>query len=182
MYLPHYAYGMSCRVSFLSNFLTLVHISFTLAICIASILSDIIVLLVTWYRTFGIYLETRRVKIRTPLLFCLLRDGTLYFFLLFVIHVLQLITAVYVSSQTIPVYLPNMLLLFSPIVICRFLLNLREVDRNTTSNVPTVILSDIRFGGPIPFIAAMGESLHFQEDLRPVEDSSEELYELSSSL
>ena len=53
-------------------------ITVSLALCVAAISSDIIVLLVTWRRTVGTYLETRKINIRTPLLFCLLRDGKRY--------------------------------------------------------------------------------------------------------
>ncbi|KAI0084398.1 hypothetical protein BDY19DRAFT_909874 [Irpex rosettiformis] len=160
----------------------------SLALCVAAISSDIIVLLVTWYRTIGTYLETRKLNIKTPLLFCLLRDAYINrsaphtpfnvqsLSLLFIIHIVQLLSVVYINKQAIPGYLPNMLLLFIPIVICRFLLNLREVGLSRTQETNPIDTCDVQvvfeleqgwYRTPIESVRSCGDTSSHLFDEKP---------------
>lgn len=60
--------------------------SVSLSTRIAVIIADVIVLLVTWYKTGQTYMEARRLKISTPLVALLLRDGLSHFLLLDLLH------------------------------------------------------------------------------------------------
>ncbi len=67
--------------------------SVSLSTRIAVIIADVIVLLVTWYETGQTYMEARRLKISTPLVALLLRDGLSHFLLLDLLHWLTYVFA-----------------------------------------------------------------------------------------
>ncbi|KAI0748958.1 hypothetical protein BC629DRAFT_1445017 [Irpex lacteus] len=73
--------------------------SVSMASCIAAVLADLTVLAITWHCTFATYIEARRVGIKTPLIRCMLRDGTIHFFVVGGIHGTMLASSISDNSQ-----------------------------------------------------------------------------------
>ncbi|KAI0769544.1 hypothetical protein BC629DRAFT_790526 [Irpex lacteus] len=153
---------------------------------ISVIAADILVLVVTWMKTARSYSEARRLKIETPLSMMLIRDGTLYFVILLMVNVLQ------VFGQNIPIlfslnitepFFQNL----PPIIVRRFILNLRQIKPAGNSWVSGNQSHGLRIVGNL------GESLQFgadeevdneiEEDTNPAEphDSPKFAAEVSSS-
>ncbi|OCH87151.1 hypothetical protein OBBRIDRAFT_806256 [Obba rivulosa] len=63
----------------------------TIIICVCSITSDVIVIAVTWLKTYNISRAAIRSNIRSPLSTLLLRDGTIWFLVLLCFNVLQIV-------------------------------------------------------------------------------------------
>ncbi|KAI0669471.1 hypothetical protein C8Q78DRAFT_977408 [Trametes maxima] len=91
----------------------------------ASIGSDTILIILTWYKTFGIKRISMKTGVRTPLATLLLRDGTGYFLVLLVIQLISIITSQVGHHTTIWVVWPYFDQIFSVIFLSRFMLNLR---------------------------------------------------------
>ncbi|EKM56379.1 uncharacterized protein PHACADRAFT_207632 [Phanerochaete carnosa HHB-10118-sp] len=71
----------------------IVHTSLVLYITRGSaIAADILVLALTWVKSFKHVWEIRRLKLASSLSVVLLRDGTIYFIALLIINILQLVT------------------------------------------------------------------------------------------
>ncbi|EKM48943.1 uncharacterized protein PHACADRAFT_265962 [Phanerochaete carnosa HHB-10118-sp] len=88
------------------------------------ILADAIVLILTWMKTLGNWLATRRLNMTVSLTTCLLRDGTLYFIALLAINIAQLLNDNFSANLSIP--LVSMLTTNMPsVLISRFMINLR---------------------------------------------------------
>lgn len=122
------------------------------------IVTDMIVLGITWYQTYTIRKLARASNIETPLATLLISDGTLYFVVLLILRIVQ--TVVNESSLsnegTLVTYVSTFSLVFPSILISRFCLNLRQVSRDEQDNHSqhhsaehrtnsTVILSTLRF-------------------------------------
>lgn len=56
------------------------------------ILSDVLVLIVTWIKTFGQWRSARQANVRVSLTTCLLRDGTVYFIVLLACNMAHMLT------------------------------------------------------------------------------------------
>ncbi|PCH34571.1 hypothetical protein WOLCODRAFT_139444, partial [Wolfiporia cocos MD-104 SS10] len=146
---------------------------FVFAAHIGLILSDIIILTVTWSKMLkfkrAIGVESRRIS---SLFKVMLVDGTIYFLILLALNILQIVLWVTNTFQTLTVYMTP---LFA-ITMSRFLLNLRtcgvssrsqDSDGNAVDSLElmshqgcteddTVFLST--------FIGCMGATLHYRED------------------
>ncbi|OCH92598.1 hypothetical protein OBBRIDRAFT_421936 [Obba rivulosa] len=135
------------------------HIYHVLAIVsrVSTIVSDLLVLWATWYKTF----MTRKL-FPDPLLKMLLRDGTVYFLALLALNVLNIVgwsTNVFIFSVedfTTPL---------SSVIMSHFLMNLRQLahgDGEVTADIVSSIRNDsshtsnLRFSS---FIDNMGELL-----------------------
>ncbi|GJE98283.1 hypothetical protein PsYK624_145090 [Phanerochaete sordida] len=106
------------------------------------VLADVIVLLVTWAKTFDQWRSSHRLNVHLPVTTCLMRDGTGYFIVLLGMNIIDLtgvVTSIWqiVGLNGIIVYLP-------PIIISRFLLTLRDctndcgVDASLPLSSPSV--------------------------------------------
>ncbi|KAI0084474.1 hypothetical protein BDY19DRAFT_909816 [Irpex rosettiformis] len=143
---------------------------------IAVILADILVLLVTWFKTAQLYKESRQLGIQAPLATLLLRDGTLYFCILLVVNVLQPLVNVVPSLIGLDFAEPY-LVTMPPIIVCRFILNLRQVKPAGSSWLSGGQSVNLRFVGN------MGEALHFGADEggedfeTPITPSTDELHD-----
>ncbi|KAI0645033.1 hypothetical protein C8Q79DRAFT_1011145 [Trametes meyenii] len=117
----------------------------------ASIGSDTILIILTWYKTFGIKRVSMKTGVRTPLATLLLRDGTGYFLVLFTIQLISIITSRIGHHLTIWVVWPYFDQVFSVIFLSRFMLNLRGLyfanDRGEPGAQSTLPAhwSDIKF-------------------------------------
>ncbi|EKM57680.1 uncharacterized protein PHACADRAFT_206560 [Phanerochaete carnosa HHB-10118-sp] len=86
------------------------------------ILADMIVIILTWIKTFGDWKRARRNNVKVSSTTCLLRDGTLYFIVLLALNITQLL--VYNSPtdlSSVGVLVSNVPL----VLINRFMINLR---------------------------------------------------------
>ncbi|KAI0809274.1 hypothetical protein BC629DRAFT_1106994 [Irpex lacteus] len=114
--------------------------------------ADIIVILVTWLKTGRTYREARQQKVVAPLSRLLLRDGTIYFLVLLVINILVPINDI--TSLANFDFATSFLTTLAPIIICRFILNLRQIDDGGSS-----LPSGGRSTG-LRFASNMGQPLH----------------------
>ncbi|OBZ67914.1 hypothetical protein A0H81_12146 [Grifola frondosa] len=89
-----------------------------------AIATDALVLVLTWAKTFGIKRAAMSLHIKATLSTLLLRDGTLYFAILLLLNVVDLVV---LQSDVIFNPLPIFIDVFTCILISRFMLNLREV-------------------------------------------------------
>ncbi|KAI0086734.1 hypothetical protein BDY19DRAFT_907926 [Irpex rosettiformis] len=97
---------------------------------ISVIIGDVIILLVTWSKTAKSYYEARQLKIKAPLATLLFRDGTFYFIVLLILNVLQVIdgnVSRQTSYNTWSLHLIHYASSLPPLIVCRFILNLRQV-------------------------------------------------------
>ncbi|KZT02219.1 uncharacterized protein LAESUDRAFT_730386 [Laetiporus sulphureus 93-53] len=87
----------------------ILNISFLPAVCLA--VSDLIVVLVTWYKTFRLAIEVRKLRFKGSIATMLMRDGTLHF-----------------MYDQYPTSVASFLLPITSILVSRFILNLRQVS------------------------------------------------------
>lgn len=143
---------------------------------------DLIVLIITWYRTYKLARHASRNHMKTSLSSLLLRDGTLHFVLLTLVTVINMATwpSPGIVSQDITYFqatIPN-------IVICRFLLNLRQLDGasgmsmaaqdhelSTTDYHGSNGSNSVRFASRI--VGNMGEYLHDDDTFHASEHDEE---------
>ncbi|OCH87695.1 hypothetical protein OBBRIDRAFT_837171 [Obba rivulosa] len=109
------------------------------------IAADILILFVTWSKTYGTLRNARRSDIKVPISTLLLRDGTLYFIVLLVVNIMNIVgwyTDVFVETASLfstPL---------SSIIITHFLLNLRQAANapEDDNHVDTLYLSFVHSG------------------------------------
>ncbi|THG94849.1 hypothetical protein EW026_g6701 [Hermanssonia centrifuga] len=94
---------------------------------LALIAADVLVLALTWNRTFTHRMAAIRVGVQTPLSAMLLRDGTVYFVVLLAINLTDVIGNTVPSLQATSAVTSNLIGTLTPILISRFLLNLRQL-------------------------------------------------------
>ncbi|KZT64304.1 hypothetical protein DAEQUDRAFT_42238 [Daedalea quercina L-15889] len=150
--------GRSCALSFCCTIANVPpHISAASQITLTARGADVIILLVTWRKTYHTMKLARNINISAPLSALLLRDGTTYFGAL---NAALYFTEVFVGFSYFR-------LSFTSIILSRFFLNLRNasiLDASTSSSRTTQLQSDIQFsrgasslGGPL---ALGGEDIY----------------------
>ncbi|KAI0922480.1 hypothetical protein AcV7_006006 [Taiwanofungus camphoratus] len=121
------------------------------------IASDALVLLITWRTTYAIKKAADDKDIKVSTITLLLRDGTIYFGVLFGLNVLDILLWSLDVFDGMPVFIT----VFSPILICRFYLNLRQVHLSThsiTSESQQSEMSDPKFASRV--VGNMGAPLN----------------------
>ncbi|EMD31697.1 hypothetical protein CERSUDRAFT_77971 [Gelatoporia subvermispora B] len=129
------------------------------------IIADIVVLVLTWCKTWATVRMAREHNVKTPLMNLLLRDGTLYFTCLLSLNLLNIVGKM-TNVFTFAVAFSTPL---SSIIITHFLLNLRQLAHGSPDDAscPSFVrdgtpdpihsqTSSLRFGS---FVGNMGESL-----------------------
>ncbi|EPT01760.1 hypothetical protein FOMPIDRAFT_1048360 [Fomitopsis schrenkii] len=114
-----------------------------------SIISEAIVLIVTWRRTYSTSRFFRERSLRVSISTLLLRDGTVYFASLFIVNCITIATF-FTDLGTMSSYVA---LILTNILLSRMLLNLREAslrvhDVSTSANLgvsQSTTMSDLRF-------------------------------------
>ncbi|OCH87918.1 hypothetical protein OBBRIDRAFT_836984 [Obba rivulosa] len=139
----------------------------TIATRLCAIAADVLILVVTWHKTYATKREADRHGIKTPLAAMLLRDGTLYFILLLCLNVLNM-AGIATNVFSIASIFSTPL---SSIIISHFLLNLRQLaygphDDELDSQPSFVALQNGSQNGSRPgslrfasFVDNMGEDL-----------------------
>ncbi|KAI0638277.1 hypothetical protein C8Q77DRAFT_1242693 [Trametes polyzona] len=100
--------------------------SFSIAVRTCNIITDLLVLVITWWKTYGIRRAVANAKLKVSLSTLILRDGTIYF----LISVLLVMNVLHIAL-TVSLRFTWIIALEAPlttILVSRFLLNLREVD------------------------------------------------------
>ncbi|EKM57578.1 uncharacterized protein PHACADRAFT_206475 [Phanerochaete carnosa HHB-10118-sp] len=134
------------------------------------IVADLLVLVLTWMKTYRQYREARALNIKSPLTTCLIHDGTVYFFILLALNVAQILSLYVNFVVALSIFTSTM----PQILICRFMMNLRQLnlDKSTTPEVGTsqqlASLHTLTFNNDTTtsFMGNMGEPLDYNQDGR----------------
>ncbi|TFK84530.1 hypothetical protein K466DRAFT_588840 [Polyporus arcularius HHB13444] len=100
-------------------------IHLTIASRTCAIVGDLVVLVITWYSTFGIrkLKAVAEMHMRTSLTDALLKDGTLYFVCLLILNLVNIFVNVFPQTSAVTAFQDPI----TSILISRFILNLRDV-------------------------------------------------------
>ncbi|EMD33641.1 hypothetical protein CERSUDRAFT_76363 [Gelatoporia subvermispora B] len=174
--------GTFCDDNQTASMALIIALTTTSRVC--AIVSDVIVLLVTWFKTYSIKRTADRTGTRAPLASMLIRDGTFYFVLILLLNILQIVgnnTGVFAGTTG---FFGQPL---SGIIVSRFLMNLRQLDRTTSDAAVTrqpfgISLSgeqsEYTQGSSLRFVSMlgnMGEELeHGSEDVTWPPDTSDD--------
>ncbi|OSD07956.1 hypothetical protein PYCCODRAFT_1463221 [Trametes coccinea BRFM310] len=99
----------------------------TTATRICLIVADALVIGVTWFRTYRFRKSAAEAKVKTSFLRLLLRDGTVYFVILLILNVLQIVVRFTAQANFITTFEEPL----TSILISRFLMNLRAIKYAT---------------------------------------------------
>ncbi|KAJ3552359.1 hypothetical protein NM688_g4189 [Phlebia brevispora] len=132
-----------------------------LATRVALILGDVLVLVLTWAKTYKTKREAASLNMHLPLSTLLLRDGTVYFVTLLSMNILQILVES-VPALVIIAYSNDFWNIITGILVSRFILNLRQLDRGRGSSTfaNSAQMSTARFQAQLDaFAGNMGEQL-----------------------
>ncbi|EKM60225.1 uncharacterized protein PHACADRAFT_246073 [Phanerochaete carnosa HHB-10118-sp] len=142
------------------------------------IASDVIVLVLTWTKSFAHWRQMRRFKLTSSISSVLLRDGTLYFLALLGMSILQLLTysTSLVGDGT---YATGFIQYLPPLLVQRFILNLRQHDYNAqasenNSDAQHVSRLTMSFRVPSDFLGNIGEPLDHSRSEQVDDDDDED--------
>ncbi|KAL6303361.1 hypothetical protein BKA93DRAFT_339722 [Sparassis latifolia] len=115
---------------------------FVIAVRSCAIAADLIVLGITWYSTYNTAREARRLHMKVPVTKLMLQDGTMYFVLLVVLNIAQVVCSLALKH----IDLSSLVVAFWAIIVSRFLLNLRQVSETEGADdtLPSFVASDVR--------------------------------------
>ncbi|KAI0792280.1 hypothetical protein C8Q75DRAFT_731532 [Abortiporus biennis] len=123
---------------------------------VAMLVSESLVLVLTWIRTFGVFRTVLKAKLRRTLITLLLRDGTLYFLAIVGINVI----AIGFIIRTGDNFLDDFITSISSVLMCRFIFNLRKIYfRSSASNIYPAELGagfSVEFVSPVDIVGPMG--------------------------
>lgn len=89
----------------------------------SSMISDAIVIIVTWYYTYTRHRSVFRLDCQASLAALLIQDGTLYFVIFLIMNIARIIV---VCTHIIDI-VPEFMITLSTVLICRFFLDVRTV-------------------------------------------------------
>ncbi|KAI0691646.1 hypothetical protein C8Q76DRAFT_803173 [Earliella scabrosa] len=120
----------------LSTYLDFTHltvarmVTFPLAFSVLSIAYEVLCLLLTVGKTLSSYRLGRQAGIKTPLSSMLLRDGSLYFLVVTLLALLDIIAALDRDGKVPGGVISTFSRVLTPVLATRFLAHLRDVDRD----------------------------------------------------
>lgn len=128
---------------------------------LSTAVADMIVFIVTFMKTISGVRSAASLNIRVPIIWILLRDGTIYFFVACVMNLVQIVLYVILRS----VYITPFICVVTPIILSRQFLNIRGAavaasasrDYNLTPSVPSwpsIIVFGDYGDGPRPHFQA----------------------------
>ncbi|KAI0754175.1 hypothetical protein C8Q80DRAFT_1265851 [Daedaleopsis nitida] len=130
-----------------------------------AIATDLLVVVLTWIKTFEIKRVAAGLQLKTSLTTLLLRDGTLYFGVLVILNAIDL--AINTSNATINP-MSTFIDAFTCILVSRFMLRLRSIARSSScaadQYVTTLNLSQfttIQIARPDAFVGDLGAPLDY---------------------
>ncbi|KAI0804508.1 hypothetical protein BC629DRAFT_1590775 [Irpex lacteus] len=140
---------------------------------VSVIVGDVLLIAVTWFKTARLYKDARKLNVKAPLATLLFRDGTFYFIILLILNILQIIeqnnTVLY--SLTLSTSLQ---IVMTPVIICRFILDLRQVETYDSRATISGNLS-------MRFVGNLGQSLQTGMEFEDEEEISSLSYETEDS-
>ncbi|KAJ3532388.1 hypothetical protein NM688_g7430 [Phlebia brevispora] len=145
--------------------LVLTPFSVSLGARISLILADLTVIVLTWFKTFHHTRAAARIGATVSLSGTLLRDGSVYFIVLLVFNIAQILVRSIPSLQTIsPIF--TAIDILSPILLSRFLLSLRQAVTPLSAPEDETNVSTLSvFGFRTPTIVGdMGELLDYSSE------------------
>ncbi|KAJ3557661.1 hypothetical protein NM688_g1346 [Phlebia brevispora] len=160
--------SLANSVAYLS--LTLIYtfsgVSLPVATRAALIVVDALVVILTWIKTYDAYKTASSLNFRVPLLTLFFRDGTMYFVAVLLMNVMHiLLQSVSVMQSLTPATL--FFTTLTPILISRFLLNLRQLDGAIGTSDETYPSSEISIPGfripPSLITGNLGQTLEHGE-------------------
>ncbi|GJE96339.1 hypothetical protein PsYK624_125330 [Phanerochaete sordida] len=132
----------------------------------SAIASDLLAIVLTWVRSYRLFIGMRSVQNGTSVTGVLLRDGTVYFGALLVINILQLLSYSTALSSTQISYASSFLIALPPLLMQRFMMNLRTLsgapgDTRSTSDARHFSRFSVSFRVPVEsdFLGNIGEPL-----------------------
>lgn len=130
------------------------------------IAADVLVLVLTWARSFRQFREMRALKLSSSVTTVLLRDGTVYFLTLLIMNILLLVTFT-ASGLSEGGQIDTVLQVMPPVLVQRFMLNLRGLNRTADSTHASdrgLPSASVAFVVPSGFLGNIGEPLDHGED------------------
>lgn len=123
---------------------------------IPAIFGDVLVIAVTWFKSYQQLHLGRGLEIATPLSSLLFRDGTAYFLALLAVSILELCADISQAGELQSV--AQFCTLLPPVLINRFLLNLRQLgDSGSSGHFCTISMPMFRMN--VDVTGNLGESL-----------------------
>jgi len=122
------------------------------------IVGDLMVLVMTWRKTYSLRKHATEANTRSPLIIMLLRDGNLHFLAMCILNITSLI------MREAPVDMNVMVIALTAIIVSRFFLNLRDIkdypNTSTGNDVEASApwVSNLRFTSAI--VGNMGAELN----------------------
>ncbi|EKM57574.1 uncharacterized protein PHACADRAFT_206470 [Phanerochaete carnosa HHB-10118-sp] len=141
------------------------------------IVADLLVLVLTWMKTYRQYREARALNIKSPLTTYFIHDGTIYFIVLLILNISQIVSFFFTSIGILAPFTSIM----PQILVCRFMMNLRLLSHGsstTSEDESSRQLASLRMltfneNATPSFMGNMGEPLdygHWQDDSLRVDD------------
>lgn len=98
-----------------------------------AVMSDMILLAVTWYKTYKLTREVALIRLENSVISLVLKDGSAYFFILLILNILQMVLEfTQTDTDSLTVYfIPPI----SSILISRFMLHLRRTTMHTPDDL-----------------------------------------------
>ncbi|KAI0092954.1 hypothetical protein BDY19DRAFT_398879 [Irpex rosettiformis] len=129
----------------------------SLGVRLAVIAADIIAVIVNWRKAIGTVREASRLNIKVPLSMALIQNGTMLFLGLLGLNILEIVSNTVPNAQIVA---PGNSLIapLSSILMCRFMLNLKQVDSPGQSTGRSAHMSTIHFNSDL-LVGNLGESL-----------------------
>ncbi|GJE96341.1 hypothetical protein PsYK624_125350 [Phanerochaete sordida] len=121
--------------------------------------ADVLVLVLTWIRSFTLFREARRISGASSVTVVLLRDGTIYFGAVLIINILQLLTFTAAAGLSTATYAVPFLESLPPLLMQRCMLNLRTLHNagGDASEAPLPSRLSLAFRAPTLLGDAGGE-------------------------
>ncbi|GJE85086.1 hypothetical protein PsYK624_011630 [Phanerochaete sordida] len=99
---------------------------------ISLIIADLLVLVLTWIKTYALYKESQELGIKCPLAKCMIHDGTTYFAALMVLSIMEILAS---YNSTVYTVFSSLVYIFPPMLVYRFLMGLRLADKSALYDV-----------------------------------------------
>ncbi|KAJ3551703.1 hypothetical protein NM688_g4556 [Phlebia brevispora] len=141
--------------------MALTHLTVALASVLSTITADVIAIAITWFKTYRHVREASSIGVNVDVGVALLRYGSLYFIVFFVVNLANGLVEL-VPSLTSAQPISTFTAVLPSIVLSRFLINLRQVDTAESSSATRVShVSSLNFRRPsMPtIIGNLGEPL-----------------------
>lgn len=141
------------------------------------VVADALVLVATWYVTYGVRKGAGITEMKVPVSTLLLRDGTIYFGAVLLINIIDIVLW-YTSVFEDMAFIVDV---FTSILLSRLFLNLRQVNALTGEDSTVSKMSDVKFASrvigdlaaPLDHEMSFGDSASNAQDTFTLDGSAE---------